>query len=411
MSRELSNILRIDQLEFLRVTSLRVFEDCPYTWAAQWLGGNKSGDTDASKIGTAAHTIIEHFIRALWCLDDVVHDDAKAWGIIPAPEQDKLYNYLDAHVEMHEKGYRLRCTEREVEGFMPGVDLPIRGHIDAEYDTPSGAILIEDHKTNRDYDPHEWWRQQLQQLLYAWMVRQENPGRRIIFRIGYPNLNRSVEWETDPADDVQLEARIQNIWAEMHMHQASGNWPKRVNDKCKWCPVRGNCSEYELATKRFLELFQQRVAPKSIGEQLEFVQAVKAMIAGKEAELKTQLMAMVETAPGGKLRQGDKIWAAEHGSRRVISAGDAFGVIQRQISAVPELGPIMQGRLDDIFTVKVGEVDRLMKDTDGFGEFARFTSKKKNADKTLKVVPAGKLPTITTLSLAGGDTEDADAPF
>ena len=180
---ELKLTKKLSGLEYLRVTSLRTFEECPFTWAATYLGEAKGEDNEYSKIGTAAHSIMENFLLELWptsvCAnisqtrrlamspEDKIIDDEILWKIIPEDEVSKLHEYMDTFSDMFEAGYTLLTLEETLEQNVDGVPIPIRGHSDAKFLSPSGAIVIVDHKTNRTHDTADWWRRQLQQLLYA----------------------------------------------------------------------------------------------------------------------------------------------------------------------------------------------------------------------------------------------------
>ena len=221
---------------------------------------------------------------------------------------------------------------------------------------------------------------------------QGHPSKRVMFRIGYPNLGTFVEWETSPEDDAPLAMRIAKIWAYMQQYEAEGVWPKKVNDKCRWCPMRRSCSEYELATNDFNRTLERRTSNTSIGEQLEFTLTVRKMIEGKEDELKALLSAELATIPGGKVVHGDKVWYLETDERRSISASDTLAIMAAQINEIPELGPVATTMMDDIFTAKVGGIDKLIKTTGGaFGKLKDKIVKKPNKAPTLKSMPAGPL--------------------
>jgi len=406
---ELNIKRRLDELEYIRVTSWRTFEECPHEWAAIYLADNKSEDTEASRIGTAVHKIMENFQlkvfrpphmleeqRAYLEQADAAGDGAEnpedlaAWKVVPAGEVDGVYQYMDTYDELAEKGYMLMALEEEVDFWVPGVPVKIRGHLDARWLTPTAAIMIDDHKTNRSYDGASWWREQLQQMLYAYATRQRFPGKRIVMRIGYPNLGRHVEWETDPEDDERLVHRIQKLWADMQRHEAEGVWPKTVHDKCVWCPVRKHCVEYERAIWDFKQSSERRLFPLPPTQQLSMLRTIKKLVDAKEEELEEQVRAEVAAAGGSKLIDGE-VWYLETGERRAIPAETAFRIISAQVAAEPSLGPVVISRMDDVFTAKVGGIDKLIRDTGGFGELKKYIVKKPNANATLKSRPSGKI--------------------
>jgi len=428
---ELGNIRKLSELEKLRVTSFKVFEECPHTWAAQYLGTTKGEDSKYSKIGTAAHKIIENFLLDLFELPKPNEDQAvyialsdeeknkintKQWAIIPEEEQENLQKYLETYVTMQEEGYVLLALEHEMIITIPGFPVSIIGHMDAIFLTPGGWILINDHKTNRQYNKQKWWSEQFQQLLYACMARIMYPGKNVRFRIGYPNIplgedeKNYVDWETDAKDDMALTERLMRMWASAEEYELNGVWPKVVNDNCRWCPLRSHCNTYDMATSDFTRTLERRTTEWSTGEQLEFAKTCAKLVASKIAELETKLSEEIGQE-GNKIRQGNNVWWLETKSKRVLDARTALRLISEQVRRVPDLGPVMTEFMDDVFSVKVTGIDKLTKSTKAFGELSKAMKLQKNSKPTLLTEPSVKFakevegPTLAKLLEGTGEGE------
>lgn len=394
------------ELETMRVTSFKQFEQCPFTWMATYLAevNPEKGipvivaqqKSVAASIGTAVHSIVELHLASLFDYKQDQYKDMntdECWKIIKKSEQELLYTYLDVLSEYYEEGYKLLGLEQEIDIYIDcdGYELHIRGHIDALLESPSGGILIIDHKTNRGYNDVEWWKKQLQQLLYTYMVREMYPGKRISFCIGYPNLGTKVQWVTFPEDDILIREQIRDIYARMCKYHKEGFFPKLINEYCGFCALKDQCEEHYKVVNKFSESFLDKVEPKSLGEQLEFVKSVEKIVEAKRAEIEAKLKIEILNTPGNKVRQGNTIWYIETGSKRVLSAADLFDVINKETADNEELRNIVKSYIPTLVSVKVTGVDKLIKDTDAFGELKQRMVNQNNADVTLKSMPAGKL--------------------
>lgn len=349
-----SALERLHQLEFVRVTSLKLFEQCPHTWAFRYLNEGEQKRSKYGEIGTAVHLVIEHFISAMFGGDSNENTVADALQKVPEEETEPLMNYLNALTGLTEG--KLIALEYEFTLNMPGVGPAIRGHMDAIFENKDGTIVILDHKTNRSYDTKVWWSKQLQPLLYAWAARKLWPGRPVMFCIGYVNLGKCVPWLTEPEDDAYLERRIARIWESMQEYASVGSWPQTFNEHCKYCPIKDTCGEHRHALTSLKDTFMNRVGMKTAGERYVWLQCVIDTASAMAEELKEQLIAEAQENEG-VLQHGPHRFTTSFSERRQITPTDV-------ISAIWDAGMNPQAILysddvDKIFSAKVTALDKL----------------------------------------------------
>lgn len=377
----------IRDLEYLRVTALRTFEECPHTWASRWLGGVEGDKSEAASIGTAVHAICEDLLMSLHQPGHEPADTTEHWRIVPEHEQGNVHEYLESLAGLPLA--RALAVEERFYTHMRDDAPPISGQWDFVAETHGGALLIVDHKTNRTAHSKDWWAAQLQPLMYAWAARQEWPEyKEVVFRIGYPNLGSSVQWVTDPADDDRLRNRFNSIWTRMLEYEASRNWPQTINDNCTWCPVKSQCAEHNRVVNAFRDSFTEKVGRKHPAEQLKFVKQVEKIVTHLRAELEEAVAAMV-VASGGTLEAAGHVWTLEKTATRKAQFADAWAALNRLADSIE---PIERERItaaiDDVFSVKVGGLDRLAKMFPGFGEtVAEIAPRVEAASPTLKEKP------------------------
>lgn len=387
------DIIRIDsestllihpsEVKYIRVTSLKTFELCPYTWATKYLvsGIQQEERTGPAAIGTAVHAICEDFLMQLHGGAEA-KDMSKNWNIVPINEHSNVHTYLQSLAEID--GRVLAVEERYF--FKMREDAPpISGQMDFVCETPDGYLLIVDHKTNRSYNKADWWKVQLQQLCYAWMARQEYPGMKgYIFRIGYPNLGTHVQWMTNPEDDGPLMKRFDRIWESMLSYAEKKDWPQSVNDECGWCAIQDTCEERKMAITKFSESFKMRTADKPIAEQLKWVKSVGKIIEALQSELEKKLIMEIELA-GGKLTSAGAIWTAEYETRRKASYVETLQALVDFTGTYPQHVAILNECIPDLFNVSVGVLDKIAKSAREFKPIVeQLAIKTPNAKKTIR---------------------------
>jgi hypothetical protein len=235
----------VDKNKALRVTQLALFERCPKEWAARYIGGIKTPDTRASATGTLVHEVAEAFMRRELELGTPRFKEVEQKLLaaeVPLAEVMRMTDYLFKLQAMRD---RVLAIEHEFLLSMVAGAMPVLGHMDLVLRLDEETISVNDHKTNRTYKPVDWWKDQLQPRMYGWAARQIWPGNRVMFKIGYVNLGRSVAWEITEQDDRETRDRFVKIWDGIQAGQATGEWEEKVSDACRWCPVKGQCATYQ----------------------------------------------------------------------------------------------------------------------------------------------------------------------
>lgn len=257
----LASLAELRTIPALRVTQIAKLFECPRQWKAIMLGEGERFDSPAGRIGTAVHLVIERFLGGEFELcSQEWHEQAiylEAQGV-PAAERRMVEGYL------REIGrYRPYVLALEHEFLKPLVlTAPkIKGHIDAVFVPYGGPLTIRDHKTNRQFKDADWWRQQWQPRLYSWAARVLWPTRaaNVVFQIGYVNLGVVVQWEADPLDWFDLEARYREAWEGALLSMGTDRWGEHTNDNCGFCPVRLACETSKAATTALLGSFAGRL--------------------------------------------------------------------------------------------------------------------------------------------------------
>jgi hypothetical protein len=381
-------------LDYIRVTSLKTFEYCPFTWAFKNLPVGDAVPEErvgAAAIGTAVHTICEDFLMKLYCPDGYESDNntlQEAWKLVPAEEAGKVGIYLQNLAEMRVSN-PLAIEERLYYTMVEGMP-PISGQMDFICEINDGQdVLIVDHKTNRGYNDADWWSAQMQQLLYAWMVRREYPGfRDYYFQIGYPNLGIFVRWKTEPEDDGPLEARIAGIWADMLRYAETGAWPRRINSECGWCPIKSTCPEHTEALTSFADSMRKKVGSASEVEKLAFIRDVKKIVDKVLAETEETAADQIRAA-GGTIVVDGKKWTLERSERRKADYVETIEACTKYLEVHPEHTLTLSDCMSKALTVSVTSLDDIGKALPPFKAVVEKVARKVPSEKeSIKCVDA-----------------------
>lgn len=380
------------ELEYLRVTSLKTFENCPFTWARKYLPaeGVPEERSGAAAIGTAVHAICEDFLMQLHADGYEPVDQTDNWMLIPGNEitgeKANVTKYLNTLAELD--CVQALCVEERFYHRMRPDAPPISGMMDFVCEMPGKRLLILDHKTNRGYNNKDWWAAQMQQLMYGWMARIEYPGYDTYsFRIGYPNLGNYVQWDTNPNDDIALKARFDGIWERMLQYAADGDWPQKVNDECNWCDFKDSCEVRKNAVHSLRESFTATVGVKPATERLKYLQDVDKILKGMIERTKGEVSEDIK-ARGGSLTTTTDIWTLETGQTRVLDPVQALSALNWYSSEHPEAADALKAVIADVFKANVTGVDRAAAKYPEIGDLlTRYITKEPNANPTLKATP------------------------
>lgn len=392
----------IHNMQYMRVTSLRDFDECPDRWRVKYLEGIVQGGSNAADIGTAIHSLVEMQLKGTFNPEYEAdeYQFMSHFKIIPKSEQAKVLEYLqglEAFASME-----LLALEHEFE-FKFSEDMPpIRGHIDAVFRDADMNIYIVDHKTNRSSNDETWWSMQLQPQIYSYAARRLWECRSVTFHIGYVMLGYNIEWPVTEQDDARLERRIGELWkkmveysykyAEERIEFPGAHWPRRVTEGCRWCPIKNNCIDYTNSLTNFAKSFEDKRRQATLTEQLEFVDAVEKLAAAEKAALQAVIKEKVKNSPTGDFVDGDTTWQIAFREQRSIQASHMLGVLGALLNEKKLSVDIYKEFLDVIFSVKVTGADKLTKAQPILKDvFADITQRVSVGDGTLKPIKNNKL--------------------
>ncbi len=364
-----TGIGRLMELPVLRTTGFRDFEACPHTWALKYLRPEvKEKRTKFSNIGDAAHDIIETMLNTRWSgnLPDTAVDEAavtKAWMQIPDEEANNLHTYIDAILGI--PATKLVGIEYEWRVELEGVGIPLKGTMDYVCELSDGSLLIVDHKTNRGHDTMAYWQSEIQPLMYAWAARKIWPQyEKIRYSLGYVNLGKSHDWVTDPDEDAALEQRLRENWEDMVAYDAAGQWPMTPGDGCKWCPISTTCIAHRQSRVNLTIAMQEKILMGTDnGGMLTFLDSVLKVTQNCIDEVKTKIAAYIAENPLGTVVYGDKEYMIRSTSRRGAKASDVDAAVRSYFMTDPHeaLAKKVTDLFDDVYSAKVGGLDKLMK--------------------------------------------------
>ena len=359
----------LDQLDRVRVTQVKTFHECPARWKAEVLGHGTPYKSKYAAIGTALHAVIERYLRGDFELFTKEWEDQMLWldaNGVNSKERLGLLNYITKHLAP----IRQNCFSIEDEFRLSLVpDAPdIVGHRDCLFHEPN-AIVIRDHKSNRQFEGVEHWRAQFQPLLYALGTARQYPGRNIIFEIGYILLGEVVRWVMSPEDitmyETYLTKRYQEMWDEIRVYKRTGQWPERINDHCSYCPLRNECSTLVWSHQDFMRSFTRSAGDTSLGERLEWAKAVQSTINHKVDELKEELIAEIKANDGASLYVGNKLYSLRKAKRREVKWPALWSKLWEITQTLPadqqtEMWNRIMERLNDMVSVKVGNLSEFL---------------------------------------------------
>lgn len=382
-------------LQYIRVTSLKDFDECPDRWRAKYMEGVKEADSKAANVGTAVHSIAEMHIKAKHDDTFVLDEDEfrRNYMIVPANEADRMMEYMGTLSDepMHAIGVELKF---EIE-VVPGMPI-IRGHIDLLLQDDEGNVTIVDHKTNRSANDETWWASQLQPQLYSLAVETLFKPRSINYRIGYVNLGYNVEWSVTRQDNARTVRRIAELWEKMQecsleyerdaAHMPGAHWPRNVTQGCQWCPIKSRCSDYNESMNNFARSFEAKRAA-TLSERLEFAQTVEKLACAEKELLQATIKARVLSDPTDEFHDGDVSWKIVQKQQRSVKPSHLLGVLGAMLNDNVLPVETYKNNLDIIFSVKVTGLDKMSKTVDGLKEVIEsITAMKPVGDGTLTMV-------------------------
>lgn len=381
-------LMHPSELDYIRVTSVQQFRDCPRQYALTYLapeGAQIERKSAAANIGTAAHTICEQYLLGIHTGQYDQEKANAAYAIIPTDEQQNVHQYATS-LQSLAVTKPLFIEERFRMQILPGMP-QISGMMDFVAEIPDGLLIL-DHKTNRGYESVDIWRTKLQPMLYLYMARRLWPGYdKYKFQIGYINLNLTVQWESDPQDDARVEQILGDVWARMQQYAAAGDWPMTINDNCQWCPLKTICPEYQSASQglrnslsEMLAVQKPNAAPPSLYAQLDHIKTVAKIVAAEKDRIEAEIMADVLTHGGvGDYPEASaELEIKETNKANTYASLIAFNQFITDNAILPDSVPFL---LDQIFTTKITGLQKVGKDIPAFKPVAEALITKVPADK------------------------------
>lgn len=396
-------LVTLDNLKSVRVTQISKFQECPASWRAMMVGEGDRQESQAARTGTAAHRVIEGYLRRefelnawLPCADYLAREG------VTEEESRQIFRYL---IDLAPRQGDVLAIEEELDcSLLAGAPF-VRGHIDVIFQDPDGGLTIRDHKTNRRLESVAEWRQKTQPRFYSAMVRQKWPARRPIrFEIGYVLLGKTISWETSPEDDFAVYETYQEFWDGFQFYQRTGEWPERVNDNCRFCSIRRECPTIKRATEGFQIAFLKQTE-RPLPEQLAWVKSVLKAVEAQCDELKMQIIANVQEA-GGWIDYGDQRYSVQPSRRRDIGYRELWWKLWELCGWLGENGQRELGgalwerfntEVNQLVNVRMGAFDRLLED---------FPILKEHVEPLVKVVES-ETPTLT-IKARKGENNDGD---
>jgi len=374
----------LESLPYLRTTGFRTFNACQRQWAVEFLSDKKQKDNVWSKIGTAAHFVVEHVFRSAAGLDHASDDEIAAeWLKVPGDESEELTWYVDYMMSLKYKS--VLGVEDEFQIELPGVGMKIKGTLDLILELDNGDIMIVDHKTNRSFEGVSYWQADIQPLIYAMATRMKYPGRVIHYKLGYINLSRTmgtVDWVTDPNDDVHVERFIRESYETMVYNEWTGHWPATVHPECHYCPLykEKSCEVHNDSVRVSLEVMKDKLTTANPARRVEILKAFIGYAEMLVDEAKEEIKTKIAESPTGRVLLGEHEYFMVDYSERALDPNDAMGALNAWVAAqnpntmdlskIPEI-------IGLLFTAKVGGIDKIKSIEPGIAEMleARLTKK------------------------------------
>lgn len=353
---------KLSQLQHLSKSSLEIFEQCPYRWASEYLFGLRDKTPNKfAAIGTASHQLMEAKLKGQ------SRDRSLLAKIPDKTERQNIVSFIDSLPPRKTIG-----IEHEFRVKFRDDAPPVLGYIDhfAWHPVETEAILIEDWKTNRQFESLSVWLTKLQPQIYPWAVRTIYPGTTIYYSVGYLILNKSVSWRTDPNQDQVVVERMSNDWDQI-VELTGGvdrvptldSFPQRLGDHCTWCPVKRSCATFRNAVHHLSpESFKELV--KSPAQRWLELKTIKSLlddlIEEAEEELTKELLARAGEGKAEVKHGGKTISLSQSSTRRLSVSNLLSAVREAEEAGCPNVWEIVRERVDELLTVKIGEVDDLV---------------------------------------------------
>jgi hypothetical protein len=350
-----ANPITVTELDHLSPSNLEMFRTCPHKWAAHYLHGIRQKSSDAADIGTMMHKVTQIYLHGQ------LSEPEQFPGIhvVPIKERAALGEYLATHEEIRPF---LIGTEIELRMQMRPDIPPILMAIDAAFGYPDGTLLIEDHKSNRAFETQDVWAKRMQPKIYAWAARRMWPQYHTLrFKIGYPNLGTSVEWQIHPEEDLETEAEVFELWRQMLEYSQHGlaGFPQTFNKSCGFCPMKTRCKEY-ISTVENFSMDMAGLVTLTPVERYRKIKAIEKAVTEAVKEAKSAAVDYIKEN-GGKVKSGDKVAVAKIEQERKVSFRQVWEAFTDPNDYDELLVEELFARANELFSVRLTGLDEFIK--------------------------------------------------
>lgn len=291
--------------QYLSVSRLKKFEQCPKAFEFHYVKGLRSTETTvALAFGTLLHEVLEHLFR--WVIEE------EYMGELPEELAVTLYRTAWNRsgltgVEIYQEG--LDLIRKYVRRHKPvnhfdilGVEVPfalqleefrVEGRIDRIDRIDDTSIEVIDFKSNRMLFTRDEVDMDLQMSVYALAVKQLFPWAKSL-RFTFDMLRHDTRLTTYRTED-QLSAAKDYVVALGRQSEA-GKYPAKLNGNCGYCDHRSKCAEYQSAVSTKVEMFATGDDLEKIAELRERVALVAKLAYAKQRDLDAIIKSHLERA-------------------------------------------------------------------------------------------------------------------
>lgn len=258
-------------IKIIRATELRMFAHCSryYFDTKEMIAKGKKTGNKFTDVGKQIHALLETAIT-----HDITDKESlfRLLNLIKNTTVEERVNtvaYLDLIREKILDRSRPLWLERTVK-YEYNNDLLLTGTMDCVLEKSEGKYLLLDHKTNRKESSVEYWRNNMQSMVYAFLLQQLTGATEIEVVFGFPFLNLLYQFTYDK-DDLRAIAFYIRYQLEKYDAYSQMNLKEMTpNEECKWCPSRTICPVYRVVTNSpILDLQNILKSPKDKLRDLE----------------------------------------------------------------------------------------------------------------------------------------------
>jgi hypothetical protein len=358
----------LNEVQQFRVTGLVSFAQCPRRWAAEMLGA-KLTDLKArekaekySKIGTAAHHVIEGYLKA-----DIDPEDETGWK-----EVDRFAMKAGCHLPSDSTSETICAywhrggvgsnTWRRTSGAPTST--PCRSRARSITSAGVNRISVGTSWTTRRIGNSKARRSGRSVSSRCCIPASCGVGRAlkdtipkpIRYTIGYVNLGSFVTWMTDPLEDATGLERYLQLFEEFLVYRRTGEFPARLNTYCSSCPIRDACPTARDSVNDLAALAGvMQVDEVSLFDRHDFLTNAAKLAEALLEEVRDNIRLRMTLDDAATWE--DNGWTATLKTRQTRKA-DPLAVFNELRDCAIGLE---EEAFRDCFTVKMGGIDRLVK--------------------------------------------------